>query len=81
MKVLIEIDETLIDKTIWLDVNNLDTEDLELMRYAIRNGVPLNGTNGEVLKAVFENVKTTQMVRKNRLKLVLAQILIFYLSR
>lgn len=56
MKVMIEIDETLIDKTIWLDVNNLDTEDLELMRYAIRNGTPLNGTNGDVLKAVFPNM-------------------------
>lgn len=53
MKVLIEIDETLIEKTIWLDVNNLDTEDLELMRYAISNGTPLNGTNGEVFEKIM----------------------------
>lgn len=62
MKVLIDIDETLIDKTIWLDVNNLDTEDLELMRYAIRNGTPF-GTNGEVLKEVYEGMTNGEVLQ------------------
>lgn len=44
MKVMIEID----DGTYAVMLN------------AIANGTPLNGTNGEVLKAVFGDVKTIQ---------------------
>lgn len=52
MKVLIEIDEGSYHKTI---DNADDYVDYERVRESLQNGIPLNGTNGEVLKAVYPN--------------------------
>ena len=58
MKVLIEIDEEM-----YKALNSYPcvySDYVDEMFNIIRNGNPLNGTNGDALKAVLEDVKTTQ---------------------
>lgn len=54
MKVLIEIDEEYLDIVRGAKAHGADFKPYNI----IANGTPLNGTNGEVLKAVFPNVES-----------------------
>ena len=54
MKVLIEIPDNAYE---WINEHKgvTDFKTTEMLYNRIRNGTPLNGTNGDVLKAVFPN--------------------------
>lgn len=74
MKILIDIPDNAYE---WINEHKgvTDFKTTEMLYNRVRNGIPLNGTNGDVIKAVFENMtsKVTDegwiAVKKDRLQL------------
>lgn len=69
MKVLIEIDEEEY-KTLSSLSDREKVNDLMGYEKIIANGTALNGTNGDVLKAVFPNVVIVHKIRENKREIV-----------
>lgn len=67
MKVLIEINEDIMSAIKDYDVS---PSQVDTICEQILNSTPLNGTNGDVLKAVFPNVVIIHKIRENKREIV-----------
>lgn len=65
MKVLIEIPNNAYE---WINEHKgvTDFKTTEMLYNRVRDGISLNGTNGDVLKAVFPNVVIVHKIRENK---------------